>query len=210
MGVTLPDTNTLTSLSRKSQTTGKQGLTRARGRVLYKEEYRETTDQTRQELDQHEQDMVTTDNGVEHQKHEDKPMDKGVECTLIQAANPQEIETNNTAVSHGKEMEISRDDADDVGEYALEQTQVDTLSIQTDSERDIKKSGKKRDNPTNTDIDGRKAKEDEHDPTEATQTTLRQHSAKRNKKIKMERETTAQRERERTRSKSRLKPPPRD
>jgi hypothetical protein len=67
----------------------------------------------------------------------------------------------------------------------------------SDSERDIEKSGKKRDNLTNTDDDGRKATEDDgHDPTEATQTTLQQHSPKRNKKIKMEGEATAQRERE--------------
>jgi hypothetical protein len=54
---------------------------------------------------------------------------------------------------HGIEMDITRDGEDDLGEYELEQTQADNPSIKTDSEHAIEKSGKKRDNPNNTDDD---------------------------------------------------------
>jgi hypothetical protein len=49
--------------------------------------------------------MVTTDNGVEHQNYQNELTDEDVECTPTRAANKQEMEANNTALSHGIEME---------------------------------------------------------------------------------------------------------
>jgi hypothetical protein len=46
-----------------------------------------TTDHTQHELDQHEQQMVINDNGVEHQNPQDELPDEAVECTSTRAAN---------------------------------------------------------------------------------------------------------------------------